>query len=54
MSFVIGLCSGYLRKEAAVVSIELPFVYDGLAYYVVYLKISHKKRSKLLDGQLSE
>ena len=46
------LCSGYLRKETAVVLIVLPFVYHGLARYAVFLKISRWK--KFLDGQWSE
>ena len=42
------LCSGYLRKETAVVSIVLPFVYRGLAHFVVHLKNSHQKKEKIL------
>ena len=34
------LCSGYLRKEATVISIVLPFVYHGFAHFTVHLKIS--------------
>ena len=55
------LCSGYLRKETAVVSIVLPFLYPGLAHFAVHLKNSNqkkeeilrwtaKKRKKFLDG----
>ena len=44
------VCSGYLRKETAVVSIVLPFVYRGLAHFVAHLKNSHQKRKKFLDG----
>ena len=42
--------SGYLRKETAVVSIELPFVYRGLAHFAVHLKNSHRKRKIFVDG----
>ena len=60
-----ALCSGYLRKETAVVSLVLPFIYLGLSHFVVHLKNSHrkkekilrwiaKKRKKFLDGQWSE
>ena len=40
------LCSGYLRKETAVVSIVLPFVYSGLAHFADHLKISHRKKGR--------
>ena len=32
-------CSGYLWKEATVISIVLPFVYHVLAHFTVHLKI---------------
>ena len=46
----------YLRKEASVFSIELPFVYDGLAYYAVYLKISYREKGRTyyMDSEVSE
>ena len=40
--------SGYLRKETAVVSIVLPFVYSGLAHFAVHLKHSHQKKEEIL------
>ena len=40
----VDLCSAYLRKETAVVSIVLPFVYHGLAHYAVFLRNSHGKK----------
>ena len=30
---ILNLCSGYLRKGTAVVSIVLPFVYHGFAHF---------------------
>ena len=33
------LCSGYLRKEATVISIMLPFVYHEFAHFTVHLRI---------------
>ena len=41
-------CSGYLRKENAVVSIVLPFAYRGLAHFAVHLKNSHRKKEEIL------
>ena len=41
-------CSGYLRKETAVVSIVLPFVNRGLAHFAVHLKNSHRKKEEIL------
>ena len=35
--------SGYLKKETAVVSIVLPFVYHGVTNYAVFLKNLHRK-----------
>ena len=43
-----GLCSGYLRKETAVVSIVLPFVYRGYTHFAVHLKNSHRKKEEIL------
>ena len=34
------LWSGYLRKEATVISNVLPFVYHGFAHFTVHLKNS--------------
>ena len=45
---VYDLCCGYLRKETAVVSIVLPFVYRGLAHFAVHLKNSHRKKEEIL------
>ena len=50
------------KKETAVLSIALPFIYHGMAHFAVHLKNSHrkkedilrwtaKKRKKFLDGQ---
>ena len=44
----LNTCSGYLRKETAVVSIVLPFVYRGLAHFAVHLKNSHQKKEEIL------
>ena len=41
-----NLCSGYLRKQTAVVSIVLPFTYDGLTHYAVVLNNSHRKKGR--------
>ena len=38
LSSTYNECSGYLRKEATVISIVLPFVYHEFAYFTVHLK----------------
>ena len=50
----MGKCPGYLRKETAVVSIVLPFIYRGLAHFTVHLRISSFFYESLLNGQQSE
>ena len=45
-STVAYQCSGYLRKDTAVVSVALLFVYLGLSK-----EFASKKRKKFLDGQ---
>ena len=44
----VALCSGYVRKETAVVSIVLPFVNRGLAHFAAHLKNFHLKNEKNL------
>ena len=39
-AFKIHLCCGYLRRDATVILIVLPFVYYGFAHFTVHLRIS--------------
>ena len=48
------LCSGYLRKETAVLSIALPLVFYGLGHYAVYLKNAHRKKEEILRCEVNE
>ena len=54
------LCSGYLRKEATVISIVLPFVYHEFAHFTVHLRISSfffmriQTLDSLIDSIVSE
>ena len=49
-------CSGYLRREPAVVLTVLPFIYHGLALYTVYLKnlYRNKGRNSKMASEVSE
>ena len=44
----VALCSGYVRKETAVVSIVLPFGNRGLAHFAAHLKNPHRKKEEIL------